>query len=108
MSTDAPLQSRFAFEPPSQAAFVRYHAENPQVYAALVRFALEAKRSGRRRLGMKAVFERLRWWSVIETAGDEFVLNNNYTAWYARLVMAQEPELAGFFETRASRADEAA
>ena len=31
-----------------------------------------------------------------------FKLNNNFTAHYARLLMAQEPDLEGFFETRES------
>ena len=30
----------------------------------------------------------------------EFKLNNNYRSFYSRLLMEQEPELAGYFETR--------
>mgnify|MGYP001558648423 FL=1 len=100
------MQSRFDFERASEAAFERYHADNPQVYEAALRFALDLKRRGRKRLGMKAVFERLRWWSNVEaTAGDSLKLNNNMTAYYARRIMQQTPELAGFFETRRSKGD---
>lgn len=98
------MQSRFEFEAVSDAAFEAYHAANPQIYEAVVRFSLELKRRGRWHLGMKAVFERLRWWSNVEaTTGDAFKLNNNWTSRYARLVMKNEPELTGFFETRARR-----
>ena len=34
-----------------------------------------------------------------------FKLNNNHRAFYARLLMAQEAELEGFFEVRSSVAD---
>jgi hypothetical protein len=96
-------QGRFSF---GEAAFERYHRDNPQVYAALRRFALEAKAAGRARLGIAALFERLRWWSIVEAKGDAFKVNNTYRAHYARLLMRQEPDLAGFFETRRSAADD--
>jgi hypothetical protein len=44
--------------------------------------------------------ETLRDKFACTTRGDRWKLNNNYTAHYARLVMNQEPDLAGFFETR--------
>ena len=52
--------------------------------------------------------ERVRWFTEIEARGDTFKCNNNYTAHYARLLMEQESELAGFFETRRAKADVAA
>lgn len=42
----------------------------------------------------------------LQTQGDEYRLNNVYTAFYARLLMDNEPELQGFFETRKAIADE--
>lgn len=98
---------RFEFDAASSARFAEYHAENPAIYEALRRFALEAKRAGRSRIGMKALFERVRWYTEIEARGDTFKCNNNYTAHYARLLMEHEPELKGMFETRASKADAA-
>lgn len=61
----------------------------------------------RRRLSINLLFERLRWYTEIETQGDPFKVNNTFRAWYARLLMRQEPALAGVFETRRSDADEA-
>lgn len=100
-----PYTSRFDFDVATESAFQRYHAENPQIYRLLLRFALEAKQAGRIRLGIKMLYERVRWHTTVETHGDEFKLNNNYHAYYARLLMQQEPTLRGFFETRKAKAD---
>ena len=96
-------QGRFEFDKTSEAAFWAYHSANPSIYEALKRFALEAKRHGRRKLGIAAIFERLRWWSLVEAKSDSFKLNNNYRAFYARLLMQDETELQDFFETRKQR-----
>ena len=80
--------------------FAEFHRLNPHVYAALVRLARDLKRNGWRKAGMKQLFERLRWEYAIQTQGEAFRLNNNFTAHYARLVMHREPDLRDFFETR--------
>jgi hypothetical protein len=102
---EAARQSRFAFEQTSSRGFADYHAANPHVYAAMRRFALEAKHAGRKHLGIGAVTERVRWETMVEGRGDSFKVNNNWRAFYARLLMEQEPELRGFFEVRRSKAD---
>jgi hypothetical protein len=99
-------QSRFEFDAATEIDFRAYHAENPEVYAKLREFALQAKASGRKHFGINMLHERLRWYTLIEAKHDTFKVNNNYRPYYARLLMAQEPELAGFFETRRSIADE--
>lgn len=85
--------------------FVAFHRANPQVYVQLRTLALTAKRAGVRKFGIAALFERLRWLSLVETAGDPYRLNNSYRAPYARLLMAQEPELRAFFTTRTDAVD---
>jgi len=99
-------QGRFAWGDASYEAFRAFHAANPHVYAHLRRFALEAKRSGRPRISINLLHERLRWFTTIEVQGDAFKVNNNWRPFYARLLMHEEPELAGFFETRRASADE--
>ena len=101
-------QSRFTFtiDPVTQSAFDRYHRENPQVYAKLRQYALEAKAAGRTHVGIKMLYERVRWFSTVESKAEPFKLNNNWHSFYARLLMAQEPELAGLFELRKAKADE--
>jgi len=80
--------------------FKQFHEANPAVYDALRNLALDMRRRGVQHYGTKGLFEVLRWSYSLQTQGDEFLLNNNYTSRYARLLMQQEPELAGFFETR--------
>ena len=79
--------------------FMAFHGDNPQVYKALTRFAREWKGAGKDRIGVKCLYERVRWELSLSTTG-EFKLNNNYTAFYARLIMAQEPDLKNLFTTR--------
>lgn len=81
-------------------AFWSFHTENPHVYELLVRLAREWRRTVGDKLGIKALFERARWESRIVTRGEEYSLNNNYTAFYARLIMAQERDLKGIFNLR--------
>lgn len=80
--------------------FAEFHADNPHVYYQLKRLALAQRRAGNDRGSINQLFEVLRWQVSMSTAGDDFKLNNNWRSFYARLLMEQEPELAGFFETR--------
>ena len=81
-------------------AFAAFHGANPHVYSYIVEIALELARHGFKQAGIALIFERLRWLYAIHTGDDRFKLNNNYRACYARLVMASEPELYGFFRIR--------
>ncbi len=83
--------------------FRQFHAENPKVYDLLVQFTRMAKDSGRQRFGIRMIWERLRWYVMIETTDADYKLNDHYHSRYARLIMDQEPDLAGFFETRELR-----
>ena len=80
-------------------AFAAFHEANPHVMAELVRLTRELRGRGVQRVGMKMLFEVLRW-SALRTTGDDFRLNNNFTARYARRIMAAHPDLAGVYETR--------
>lgn len=81
-------------------AFARFHAENPHVYDELVRLARRAKRAGSSRIGIKMLFEVLRWRHTLRTGGDDFKLNNNYHSYYARIIMDRCPDLGDIFELR--------
>ena len=88
----------------NRARFEWFHESNPHVYRNLRALALGMRRQrGKKRVGIKMLYEVLRYQYDIQTTGQEFKLNNNYTAYYARLLMAQEPELAGLFEVREIR-----
>jgi hypothetical protein len=81
-------------------AFWVFHRANPQVYRQLKDIALSTHAAGWKTFGIAALFERLRWISKMETVGDPYTLNNNFRAYYARLLMRNEPELRDFFVVR--------
>jgi hypothetical protein len=92
------------FEDSIESAFLQFHRENPEVYNLLVKFAREARNGRRKRYSIDAIVHRVRWHYDIEINRiDEFKINNNFTSRYARLIMQQEKDLAGFFEVRILR-----
>ena len=89
-----------------ETKFDAFHAANPHVYTTLVRLAREwVGRTGRHKLGIATLYERARWEIALNTSDADFRLNNDYRAYYARLIMAQERDLAGLFDLRTSKAD---
>ena len=80
--------------------FNSFHRANPQVYEALKQLSLEMAGKGRKTFGMKALFEFLRFSYALQTAGDSYKINNSYAPFYARLLMRNEAQLAGFFNLR--------
>lgn len=89
-------------QPTLAEGFSRFHELNPHVADELERMALDMKRAGVRRYSVKALFEVLRYRHV-KTFGESFKLNNNYTSFYADLLVERRPELGDFFERRKRR-----
>jgi hypothetical protein len=87
------------------ARFAEFDAANPRIYALLCRYADEVRAAGLSHYGVAAVFERIRWHVRVETRGDDFKLNNDFRALYARKWIAEHPEAADFFETRERRTE---
>jgi len=63
-------------------------------------------RFGSHKLGIATLYERARWEIALATTDADFKLNNNFRAYYARLIMAHESDLEGLFDLRASKADQ--
>lgn len=80
--------------------FAEFHAANPHVYAEFERRALQLYRAGARRIGAKAIAERIRWDVHVRTLGNEYKLNNSFVSLYARLLIHRHPELADVIELR--------
>jgi len=98
------MRQRRLFEPSIEDRFQQYRAAHPEVYPALVQYAREAKAAGVK-VGMKAIWERVRWEMRVHRRKDEdYLMDNNFTAHYSREIMKHEADLAGFFETRKLRA----
>lgn len=85
--------------------FRAFHAENPFVYEEIRNLALALHKRGRTRYGLMALINVFRWHRAMDTDGDDFKINNNFSPYYARLIMANEPSLNGFFSLRKSVAD---
>ena len=89
------------FNPTLRQKFEEFHNNNPEVYQQLVKLALDLKRKGRARYGIKGLFEVVRWHRAMSTTANAgFKLNNNHTAYYARMIMDNWNELDGFFHLR--------
>ena len=84
--------------------FNAFDEANPSVWSMFVRFAFELIRCGRERYSADALLHRIRWEVAVNTVGDDFKVNNDFAALYARKFREQYPEHAGFFETRERRA----
>lgn len=89
----------------AEERFLAFHRDNPDVYQSLVDLARQAMRRGKTRVGMKMIWEVVRWdrFMLTEDSSSEFKLNNNYHSRYARLIMQQESDLVGIFEIRGLR-----
>lgn len=84
-----------------------FNKANPHVAVELHRLARQAKAAGRKKVGMKMLFEVLRWNYMLRTNDptSDFKLNNNYTSEYARYLMEQDPAMQGLFEIRELKAE---
>jgi hypothetical protein len=94
---------RSLFDPTIDARFEAFVRDNPEVYSTIVSLARQAKEAGKKRVGIKALFERARWDLWMRTHGDEYRLNNSYSSRMARLIERNEPDLRGLFELRTLR-----
>lgn len=86
-------------------AFAEFHTANPDVYNTLVEMTRELKQKGHTKVGIGMLFEVMRWQHMRAWEKDEmgFKLNHNFRSYYARLIMADEPDLDGIFEIRQLR-----
>lgn len=68
-----------------------------------IRLAIGLRRRGFQRCGAKMIVERIRWTETILRGPEsekDYKVNNNYTAYLARLAERRVPELRGFFQMR--------
>ena len=86
--------------------FLKFHKLNPWIRDTIVSLARGFAAAGHDRVGIKMLFEVLRWqWQLhIVDTGEQYRLNNSFTSRYARLIAIEEPDLADMFEMRHLRA----
>lgn len=87
--------------------FEEFHRLNPQVYSTLESMTRELVNRGRGKIGIKMLFEVLRWNYYMSTndPNSDFKINNNYAPYYARLILENHPEWDGIFELRTIRSN---
>lgn len=98
------VEPEYAAELTIAERFALFHAANPHVADGLEQLAEQWLAAGNRTVGMKALYERLRWESGIRTDGDAYRLNNDFTSHYSRLLIERRPEWAEAFRLRELRA----
>ena len=90
-----------------QERFERFDRENPMVWKTLVRLAFQAKQAGAKKLGIRTLWEVMRWEIFIKTRDPSGLkLNDHYPSRYVRKLVREYPEEFGdgFFELRTLRA----
>ena len=89
--------------------YEQFKRENPHILPLFIKFALQAWNAGRRRYGVKAIAERVRWHVNVEVGGgEEFKLCNDYTSRIARDLIADPDhglKFAQMFTIRTLRAE---
>lgn len=88
-----------------EMAALEFHRKNPQILREIVRLCLLVKSKGRKRWSTKGAFEVVRYNHEISTTGKPYKLCNSHTAYYARWIMRDIPELKDFFVTHRVAAD---
>ncbi len=83
--------------------YAQFVAANPQVLDAFEAVTDEWLSAGHRRVGMKAVAERIRWETGVRM-GESWKVNNSFVSFIARDLIARRPEWAECIETRVMRA----
>ena len=81
--------------------FATFHKANPHVWTLFCQFANDM-REIRDRYSAKATFERVRWEIdfTITSETDVLKMNNDFTAYYARMFLVTHPQAEKFFELR--------
>ena len=79
--------------------FFAWHNANPDVWKAFEVKTLDLIRSGREHYGAKAIMEVVRFETIVQ-GGEDFKINNDYTAYYARIFALKYPQHEVFFEFR--------
>lgn len=92
-------------KPTIQAQFEEFHRKNPQVYRWLEYFTAQAVERGKHKLGIRMLWERVRWEVYMSTddPSSEYKINDHYHSRYVRLLVSEHPEYKDLFEMRRLR-----
>jgi len=82
-----------------------FHQKNPQVFDLFRDFANTARQAGRTRLSARVIGERIRWYTSVDTQGEEYKVNDHFWPYYARLLTGLDNRFSGFFVMKNKRFD---
>lgn len=80
----------------------RWMTEHPDAMTLLEHWAISALTKGRR-VGMKALAERLRWEYAIERGDNAFAVNNSHVSYIARELVGRRPILTAVLSFRRTK-----
>lgn len=86
-----------------EQAFERFDRDNPEVYRLFRQLTFRAINAGKKKTSSKMIVNVLRWEFYLKTVGDEFKINDAFTAHYARKFINDFPEFNHIFELRRLR-----
>lgn len=79
---------------------------NPFAMARFEAYAAQAVASGRKRIGIALLVERVRWYFDIENPGRVFKIPNAHRAYIARELMRRNQALDGVFTVTTLRSEQ--
>jgi hypothetical protein len=83
--------------------FLEWHQANPHIYEEFKKLTFKMAGTGRVRYSARTIIEVMRWHYDLQTTGDVFVVNDNFTPIYVRLLIYDYPNYRSFFELRTVR-----
>lgn len=87
-------------------AWKNYHIAHPEVFDLFMAYTRQAHEAGRQRIGARLIGERIRWFANIERRSeDDWLINDHYWPYYARLAMLVDSKLQGIFSRRDTNFD---
>ena len=92
--------NRTLFDKDIDVRFREYDEAHPEVWALFVLFCERLRGLGFKHYSADAVLHQIRWHHHVEYARTDFKINDHFSSRYARKLMAERPEFAGFFELR--------
>lgn len=89
----------------AQQKFTEFDNRNPEIWQMFCEFSFQLINLGFQRYSADAILHRVRWETAVRGVRDQYKINNNYSAFYARKFRETHPRYAAFFEMRRSKAD---
>jgi len=86
-----------------EQAFTRFDNLNPMVYKQFRRLTFQSINANKKKTSSKMIINIIRWHFYLKTEGDDFKINDAFTAHYARKFIKEFPEHGNIFELRRLR-----